>query len=96
MYRLLGNALTSLLSEQLADSSQHLWYPQQGIENVWSRTLLEMGEGFACVGRRVHVELDGRGFYIDLLFYHFILLALAVIDLKAYEFAPEFAGKCRA
>jgi predicted nuclease of restriction endonuclease-like (RecB) superfamily len=55
--------------------------------------LLELGHGFAFVGRLFHVELDGRDFYIDLLFYHLKLRCFVVIDLKKGEFKPEYAGK---
>jgi predicted nuclease of restriction endonuclease-like (RecB) superfamily len=55
--------------------------------------LLELGAGFALVGRQVHLEVDDRDFYLDLLFYHLKLRCFVVIDLKAREFTPEAAGK---
>lgn len=55
--------------------------------------LLELGAGFALVGRQVHVEVSQRDFYLDLLFYHLALRCFVVIDLKAGEFTPEAAGK---
>jgi predicted nuclease of restriction endonuclease-like (RecB) superfamily len=55
--------------------------------------LLELGQGFAFVGRQYRIEVDGRDFYIDLLFYHLKLRAFIVIDLKTGAFQPEFAGK---
>jgi predicted nuclease of restriction endonuclease-like (RecB) superfamily len=55
--------------------------------------LLELGQGFAFVGRQYRIEVDGTDFYIDLLFYHLKLRAFVVIDLKAGAFRPEFAGK---
>jgi predicted nuclease of restriction endonuclease-like (RecB) superfamily len=57
------------------------------------RFLLELGQGFAFVGRQVHVEVGRSDFYIDLLFYHLKLRCFVVIDLKKGEFKPEFAGK---
>ena len=45
--------------------------------------LLELGEGFAFVGRQVHLELGGSDFYLDLLFYHLKLRCYVVIELKA-------------
>jgi len=57
------------------------------------RFLLELGRGFAFVGRQVHVEVDGQDFYIDLLFYHLRLRCYVVIDLKTGQFKPEYAGK---
>ena len=57
------------------------------------RFLLELGKGFAFVGRQVHLEVEGEDFYIDLLFYHLQLRCYVVIDLKAVPFKPEFTGK---
>ena len=55
--------------------------------------LLELGVGFAFVGRQVPFEIDGKDYSIDLLFYHLRLRCFVVIDLKMREFEPEFAGK---
>ena len=55
--------------------------------------LLELGQGFAFVGRQVHLELGGDDFYIDLLFYHLSLRCYIVIELKACEFDPSFIGQ---
>ena len=55
--------------------------------------LLELGQGFAFVGRQVHLELGGDDFYVDLLFYHLKLRCYVVIELKACEFDPSFVGK---
>lgn len=55
--------------------------------------LLELGQGFAFVGRQVHLELGGQDFYIDMLFYHLRLRCYVVIELKACEFEPEFVSK---
>ena len=55
--------------------------------------MLELGVGFAFVGSQYHMEVDGKDYFIDLLFYHLTLRAFAVIDLKVEEFKPEFAGK---
>jgi predicted nuclease of restriction endonuclease-like (RecB) superfamily len=57
------------------------------------RFLLELGQGFAFVGRQVHLELAGDDFYIDLLFYHLKLRCFVVIVLKAREFDPGFVGQ---
>ena len=53
--------------------------------------LLELGAGFALVGRQVHLEVGDQDFYLDLLFYHLKLRCYVVIDLKAREFTPEAA-----
>ena len=55
--------------------------------------LLELGQGFAFVGRQYRVELGEQDFYIDLLFYHLKLRCYVVIDLKRGAFKPEYAGK---
>ncbi|WP_347888819.1 PDDEXK nuclease domain-containing protein [Nitrosomonas europaea] len=57
------------------------------------RFLMELGAGFAFVGRQVHVEVGDKDFYIDLLFYHLKLRCYVVVELKAGEFQPEYAGK---
>jgi predicted nuclease of restriction endonuclease-like (RecB) superfamily len=57
------------------------------------RFLLELGQGFAFVGRQLHLEVGDSDFYIDLLFYHLKLRCYVVIDLKKGEFKPEYAGK---
>ncbi|MXS80088.1 Predicted nuclease of restriction endonuclease-like (RecB) superfamily, DUF1016 family [Nitrosomonas eutropha] len=58
-----------------------------------TRFLMELGAGFAFVGRQVHVEVGDKDFYIDLLFYHLKLRCYVVVELKAGEFQPEYAGK---
>lgn len=55
--------------------------------------LLELGQGFAFVGRQYRLDVGGEDFYIDLLFYHLHLRAFIVIDLKKGKFKPEYAGK---
>lgn len=55
--------------------------------------LLELGQGFAFVGRQYRLEVGDEDFYIDLLFYHLSLRAFVVIDLKKGKFKPEYAGK---
>lgn len=55
--------------------------------------LLELGAGFAFVGRQFRLAVDGEEFFLDLLFYHTRLHCYIVIDLKAGDFQPEFAGK---
>lgn len=57
------------------------------------RFLLELGQGFAFVGRQLHQEVGDSDFYIDLLFYHLTLRCFVVIDLKKGAFKPEYAGK---
>jgi predicted nuclease of restriction endonuclease-like (RecB) superfamily len=58
-----------------------------------SRFLIELGAGFAFVGRQVHLEVGGEDFYLDLLFYHLKLRCYVVVELKAGAFKPEHAGQ---
>jgi len=62
------------------------------VANV-EKFLLELGAGFAFVGRQYHMELSEQDFYIDLLFYHLKLRCYVVIELKKGKFRPEYAGK---
>ena len=55
--------------------------------------LLELGQGFAFVGRQFHLKVGDNDFYPDLLFYHLKLRCFVVIELKRGEFKPEYAGK---
>ncbi|MBI4742909.1 MAG: DUF1016 domain-containing protein [Betaproteobacteria bacterium] len=55
--------------------------------------LLELGQGFAFVGRQYHVDVGDQDFYIDMLFYHLHLRCYIVIELKRGAFKPEYAGK---
>lgn len=58
-----------------------------------TRFLLELGAGFAFVGRQHRIEVDGDEFFIDLLFYHTRLKCYVVVELKAGAFKPEHAGQ---
>ena len=55
--------------------------------------LLEMGRGFAYIGRQYHISVGGDDYYIDLLMYHLKLHCYVVVELKAVEFKPEFVSK---
>ncbi|MGA8593513.1 MAG: PDDEXK nuclease domain-containing protein [Bryobacteraceae bacterium] len=55
--------------------------------------LLELGIGFAFVASQYRLDVGGRDFFIDLLFYQLKLRCFVVIDLKAKAFEPEFVGK---
>lgn len=55
--------------------------------------LLELGAGFAFVGRQVLLDVGGEDFFIDLLFYHLKLRCYVVIELKAGKFKPEHLGQ---
>ena len=62
------------------------------VEHI-TRFLLELGAGFAFVGRQVHIEVGGDDFFIDLLFYHLKLRCYVVVELKAGAFKPEHTGQ---
>ena len=66
---------------------------EQGLVEHIQRFLIELGVGFAFVGRQYHLEVQGRDFYLDLLFYHLDLRCFIVVELKAGEFQPEHTGK---
>ena len=76
----------------LADEAQ-----EREIENALVRHvtefLLELGAGFAFVGRQVLLDVGGDEFFIDLLFYHLKLRCYVVIELKAGKFKPEHLGQ---
>lgn len=63
--------------------------------SIWPQAVakLELGAGFAFVGRQVHLDVAEEDFYIDLLFYHLRLRSFVVVDLKTGPFRPEYAGK---
>ncbi len=55
--------------------------------------LLELGKGFAFIGRQYPLEVAGNDYYLDLLFYHVTLKCYVVVELKNRRFIPEYAGK---
>ncbi len=63
------------------------------LEKNITRFLLELGTGFAFVGRQKEVIVAGKTRRIDMLFYHIHLRSYVVCELKAKPFEPEFAGK---
>jgi predicted nuclease of restriction endonuclease-like (RecB) superfamily len=66
---------------------------EQGLVNHITQFLLELGAGFAYVGKQVPIQVGERDFFLDLLFYHTQLHCYVVIELKAISFEPEHAGK---
>jgi len=58
-----------------------------------TKFLLELGKGFAFLGRQYKIEIGENDHFIDMLFYHVELRCYIVIELKAVKFIPEFAGK---
>lgn len=68
-----------------ADPRREAELEQKLIDHL-GKFLLELGQGFAFVGRQVHMEVGGDDFYIDLLFYHLKLRCYVVVELKAGKF----------
>ncbi|MEZ0608036.1 YhcG family protein [Fibrella sp. WM1] len=72
-------------------------YQEKDLENALTshitKFLLELGAGFAFVGKQYHLEVGDQDFYLDLLFYHLKLRCYVVVELKRGKFQPEFAGK---
>ncbi|MBS7776868.1 PDDEXK nuclease domain-containing protein [Acidovorax sp. CCYZU-2555] len=66
---------------------------ENGLIRHITRFLLELGAGFAFVGRQFRLEVGGDEFFIDLLFYHTRLKCYVVVELKATAFRPEHAGQ---
>jgi predicted nuclease of restriction endonuclease-like (RecB) superfamily len=66
---------------------------EQGLMDHIQRFLLELGAGFAFVGRQVLLEVGDSDFYLDLLFYHLTLRCYVVVELKAVPFDPGFVGQ---
>jgi predicted nuclease of restriction endonuclease-like (RecB) superfamily len=58
-----------------------------------TKFLMELGTGFAYMGKQIPIQVGNRDFFLDLLFYHTRLHAHVVIELKTVEFEPEHAGK---
>ncbi|WP_255769469.1 PDDEXK nuclease domain-containing protein [Pseudarthrobacter sulfonivorans] len=70
---------------------------ERGLENQLilhvERFLLELGQGFAFVGRQVRLTIGDDEFFADLLFYNFRLRCFVVVELKATAFKPEYVGQ---
>jgi predicted nuclease of restriction endonuclease-like (RecB) superfamily len=75
-----------------ADPRREVEVEQALVDHI-QQFLLELGAGFAFVGRQVHLEVGDEDFYLDLLFYHLKLRRYVVIELKARAFEPGDAGQ---
>lgn len=76
----------------LADDAQEREIENALVRHV-TKFLLELGSGFAFLGQQFRLEVSGKEFFIDLLFYHARLKCYVVVELKATEFKPEHAGQ---
>jgi predicted nuclease of restriction endonuclease-like (RecB) superfamily len=72
-------------------------YSEDDLENAilveLEKFILEMGSDFAFLARQKHFVLDGKDYFIDLLFYHRTLHRLVAVELKLGEFEPEYKGQ---
>ncbi len=66
---------------------------EQALTQHITQFLLELGAGFAYVGKQVPLTVGSKDFYLDLLFYHLKLRSYVVIELKSGDFTPEHTGK---
>ena len=66
---------------------------EDGLMDHLQKFLLELGSGFAFVGRQVPLRVGNEDYYLDLLFYHIKLRCYFLIELKAVKFKPDFAGQ---
>ena len=66
---------------------------EDGLITHLQKFLLELGSGFAFVGRQVPLRVGTEDYYLDLLFYHIKLRCYFLIELKAVKFKPDFAGQ---
>ena len=101
--RLLPEAQSDLANEIIKDPYNFDFltltenYKEKELENALidniTRFLLELGQGFAYIGKQIPVKIGKRERSIDLLFYHTELHCYVVIELKTGEFEAEYAGK---
>lgn len=77
---------------QLTENYKERDIENQLIQNV-TRLLLELGKGFAFIGRQYRLELNEKEYFIDLLFYHIPMQCYVVTEIKNRDFEPEYAGK---
>lgn len=66
---------------------------EQSLIDKLQTFLLELGKGFAFVGRQKRITIDGNHYYIDLVFYNYILKCFVLLDLKTGKLSPEDIGK---
>ncbi|MFH1653717.1 MAG: PDDEXK nuclease domain-containing protein [Pseudomonadota bacterium] len=75
-----------------ADPRREREVEQALVDNI-QRFLLELGAGFAYVGKQVHLEIGDQDFYLDLVFYHLKLRCFVIVELKAVPFDASFVGQ---
>lgn len=77
---------------EISNKSKEREVENKLVNNI-TKFLLELGVGFAYVGKQYHLEVENEDFYIDLLFYHLKLRCFIAIELKSGKFKPEYVGK---
>lgn len=75
------------------DASRREFELEQKLISHIQKFLLELGQGFAFIGKQVHIEFEDADYYIDLLFYHLKLRCYIVVELKSGAFKPEYVAK---
>ena len=101
--RFLPDVQSELAKELMKDPFNFNWvgmfenYKEKELEDALvsniTKFLLELGHGFAYVGRQYPIQVGNKERFIDLLFYHLELRCYVVIELKIRDFEPEYAGK---
>lgn len=66
---------------------------EQALINELQKFLLELGRGFSFIARQKHIDLDGEHFYIDLVFYNYLLKCFVLIDLKTGKLTHQDIGQ---
>ena len=66
---------------------------ERGLVDNLEKLILELGQGFAFIGRQYHIEIADDDYYLDMLFYHIKLRCFCVVELKTTDFKPEYTGK---
>lgn len=66
---------------------------EQALTQNITQFILELGKGFAFIGKQYKITVGGQEFFADMLFYNYILKRFVVIELKTTEFKPEYVGQ---
>lgn len=77
---------------RLGTESKERDLEQALIENM-TNFMLELGKGFAFAGKQFKLTVGGQEFFVDLLFYNYLLNRFVVVELKTTEFKPEYVGQ---
>lgn len=94
------NALRTELSwthyrrlSRIADPDARAWYMNECADSKWSTRQLELGRGFTFEARQKRISFDGRHFYIDLVFYNYLMRCFVLIDLKTGDLTHQDLGQ---